>query len=151
MRRLLDRQDLLAGLLFVAVGAASWSLARNYAPGTAFRMGPGYVPVGLSFILMALGVLVALRSAFAGAQSTGEWKPRGLVFVLASVLAFALLIETGGMVAAIVGTTVIASFASRESRPVEVALAAALLALAGGLIFVVALGLPIPLWPRFGA
>jgi hypothetical protein len=146
--RRLDRQDLLAGLLFMAVGALGWMIARHYPLGTAFRMGPGFVPVGLSLILVGLGAIVALRSLFVGATSTGDWMPRSLVFVLAGVLAFAALIETGGLVAAIVAMTAVASLGSRESRPIEVAIAAAALALAGVLIFVVGLNLPIGPWPQ---
>jgi hypothetical protein len=146
MRRL-DRRDLLSGLLFLAVGAAGWFLARPYALGTAVRMGPGYIPLGLSLILSAFGVVLILRSMLAANEKTGAWNLRAIGFVLAGVLAFAGLIETGGLVAAIVALVAIASMGSRDSRPVEVAIAAVVMALFGALLFVRGLQLPIHIWP----
>ncbi|MBM3571961.1 MAG: tripartite tricarboxylate transporter TctB family protein [Alphaproteobacteria bacterium] len=146
MRRL-DRQDLLAGLMFVAVGLFGWLFARHYPMGTALRMGPGYMPVGLSFILMTIGAIVAIRSICGGDLPTGIWKLRGLIFVVAGVLAFAILIDSLGLVASIVAMTVTAGLASTDSRPVEVAAAAVVMAAAAALIFVRGLQLPINIWP----
>ncbi|MSP89880.1 MAG: tripartite tricarboxylate transporter TctB family protein [Alphaproteobacteria bacterium] len=145
--RQIDRRGLLSGLLFLAAGAAGWVLARNYAMGTALRMGPGYVPLGLSLILSGFGALLILRSMLLADEKTGTWNIRAIGFVLAGVLAFAGLIETGGLVAAIVALTVIASMGSQDSRPIEVVIAAIVMALFGALLFVRGLQLPIQIWP----
>ena len=52
------RADLCAGGTFVALGGAFAIGALNYDLGTAFQMGPGYVPLTLGCALAALGALV---------------------------------------------------------------------------------------------
>ena len=42
MTRLFNR-DVLSGLVFVVIGAAALWIGRDYAMGTPFRMGPGYL------------------------------------------------------------------------------------------------------------
>ena len=54
--KLLHRKDVLAGLLFIAVAVLGLWASRNYPIGTATRMGTGYVPRLLCWILLGLGV-----------------------------------------------------------------------------------------------
>ena len=71
MNRLLTK-DFLAGLMFFGVGLLAYLTAftdlsryvgQSRLPlGTPVRMGPGYVPHMLSFIMMALGVIIAVWS-----------------------------------------------------------------------------------------
>src|SRR5215831_16189751 len=84
---LLARKDVLAGLMFVGVAAFGLWLSRDYPIGTALRMGTGYVPRLLCWILLGLGVVVlvqglregpAARSVLSGAAGdwrTGAWRP----------------------------------------------------------------------------
>ena len=60
-------RDILAGTLFIVIGALALLGARGYPVGSAMRMGPGYFPVVLGWLLVALGALVGLRAAPAGA------------------------------------------------------------------------------------
>ena len=48
-------QDLLAGLLFAAFGAAALWFGQSLALGAATRMGPGYLPTILGWLLIGLG------------------------------------------------------------------------------------------------
>jgi hypothetical protein len=59
--RILMRKDVLAGLMFIAVAALGLWLSRNYAIGTALRMGTGYVPRLLCWILLALGAIIFVQ------------------------------------------------------------------------------------------
>src|SRR4030081_729366 len=59
--RLLARRDVLAGLMFIGVAALGLWLSRNYPIGTALRMGTGYVPRLLCWILMGLGAIVLVQ------------------------------------------------------------------------------------------
>ena len=49
------RKDVLAGLMFIAVAALGLWLSRNYPVGTTLRMGTGYVPRLLCWVLLGLG------------------------------------------------------------------------------------------------
>lgn len=55
-------KDFWAGLMYVAIGALFMIVARNYAMGSALRMGPAYFPTWLGGLLVVLGLVVFVRS-----------------------------------------------------------------------------------------
>ncbi|MBX9827544.1 MAG: tripartite tricarboxylate transporter TctB family protein [Xanthobacteraceae bacterium] len=148
-RDTLARADVLSGLLFIAVAALGLWISRDYPVGTALRMGTGYVPRLLCWMLMGLGAIVLVqglrekappvRPSVAGLRAT--------LAVTLAIVAFALSIERLGLVLAIVLLTGIGALATRALRPLETAIAAlVLIALSWG-IFIAGLGLTIPVWP----
>jgi putative tricarboxylic transport membrane protein len=148
--RYLLRVDVLAGLLFAAVAIVGLWASRNYPIGTTTRMGTGYVPRLLCWILLALGVLIALQGFRAGGLiELGRPIWRAIVFVPLSLLVFAFLIGPFGVVASTVALVVVGALAGRESRPLEVAVAAVFLVILTLTIFVWGVGLPIPVWPEW--
>ena len=149
--RLLPRKDVLAGLLFIGVAAFALWASRNYPIGTTTRMGTGYVPRLLAWILLGLGALVfvqGLRSG-GGELERGRSLWRAMIFAPLSLLAFALTIGQYGVVVATVALVGVGALASRESRPLEVAGAALFLVLLTLAIFVWGVGLPIQVWPEW--
>src|SRR5713101_1894394 len=82
----LARKDVLAGLLFVAVALFGLWLSRDYPIGTTFRMGTGYVPRLLCWILLGLGTVILVTGLRDGqaerrlsSGDTSAWRP--VVFV----------------------------------------------------------------------
>ena len=147
---MLRRKDVLAGLMFIGVAAIGLWASRNYPIGTAMRMGTGYVPRLLCWILLALGVVVLVQG-LRGAGGTLEKSPpiwRAILLVPASLVVFAYTIGPLGVVAATLLLVAVASFAGRESRPLEVAATAVALVVLTLTIFVWGIGLPIPVWPE---
>src|SRR6266849_7079246 len=55
------RKSVLAGLMFMGVAALGLWLSRNYPVGTALRMGTGYMPRLLCWMLMGLGAIVLVQ------------------------------------------------------------------------------------------
>jgi putative tricarboxylic transport membrane protein len=148
--QLLARKDVLAGLLFVGVAALGLFLSRNYPIGTALRMGTGYVPRLLCWILLGLGAVVLVHGLRAGEPLGGpplRWRP--IVLVPASLLAFALTIHQFGVVVATFLLIGIGSVARRDLRILEVVIAALVLVGVTLGIFVWGLDLPIPVWPEW--
>jgi putative tricarboxylic transport membrane protein len=148
------RRDVLAGLMFVGVALFGLWLSRDYPIGTALRMGTGYVPRLLCWILLGLGAIVlvqGLREA-QGARLTSSggasgWRP--VVFVTASLVIFGLSIERLGLVLSILLLVGVGAVAARGLRLVEtLAAALVLIALSWG-IFILGLGLTIPVWPEW--
>ena len=137
--------DLLTGLLFVALGGFAIVYGSRYALGTAARMGPGYFPMLVSAGLTLIGVVLVVRALLATGEALGAigWRP--LVLVLAGVLAFGLLIDRLGLLAAGIALIVAARLADREFRWFEAALLAVGLTLAAAGVFLYGLGLPIKL------
>jgi hypothetical protein len=149
---ILHRKDVLAGLLFIGVSVLGLWASRNYPIGTATRMGTGYVPRLLCWLLLGLGVLVmvqGLRDTSRGGrlnESSPIW--RSIIFVTASLMVFAFAIQPLGVVIAIALLVLIGAFAGREARPLEVAATAVVLIAITLVIFVWGIGLPIPVWPE---
>ncbi len=140
-------KDFWSGLMFLAFAAASLVTAQGYSMGRGGRMGPGYFPTLLGGVLALLGIILIVRSlAFHGeAVERIQWRP--LVVLTACVILFGLTIQSLGLVIALSVTTFVAAFAGRDARWKEAVLLSAGLTLLAVLIFVVALRLPLPIWP----
>jgi hypothetical protein len=110
-------RDVGAGVLFVVLGVAVALYARaHYELGEVARMGPGFFPFWLGWLLAGLGVIIALqavrRPVAAAAAPRAAWRP--VVAVSAAVWAFAMLIERAGLVPA---TLVLVFVACAGQRP----------------------------------
>ncbi len=149
MFRIRHRKDFFAGLIFIIVGVIALAIGREYSLGTTTRMGPGYFPAMLGWLLLVLGGIIFVRSLWFDGPNVGHVGFRPLVLVLAAMLAFAALLETAGLVIALIALIGVASFASSETRMREsLPLLAVLIFVALGL-FVYGLGLPLKIWPEF--
>jgi hypothetical protein len=142
-------KDFWAGIMFIAFGAIAFLIARDYSLGTASRMGPGYFPRGLSFIMLGIGAILALRAL--KLQGTpiviGSLKPLGIVIL--SVALFGILAPKFGMIVATVVLVLVASTASDEFRWKEAIVASIVLALFVVAAFGYGLKLQLPLLPWF--
>ena len=152
----LQRKDVLSGLLFIGVAACGLWVSRNYPIGTASRMGTGYMPRLLLWVLLGLGGLILVsglrksdRLSQTGVSGAGwaAWRP--VVFVTLSLVVFGLALERLGLVPSILLLTGIGAAAERRLRPLETAIATLVLIALCWLIFIVGLSLTIPLWPAF--
>jgi hypothetical protein len=140
-------KNLLAGLMFIAFGLAGLWLARDLDFGSAGDMGPGYFPRAVCALLIALGGALAVTALMRAGEAAEGWAWKPLLLITVSALAFAFLLKPIGLVGTLAVTTVLASAAGTLLRPLPlVALAAVLIAVNVG-IFVLALKMPIPLWP----
>ena len=152
--RMLARKDVLAGLLFIAVAVFGLWLSRDYPVGTALRMGTGYVPRLLCWLLFGLGVVVLVQGLREAqdprALSSGDVSAlRPLVFVTASLVIFGVSIERLGLVISILLLIGVGAVAARGLRPLETLAAALVLILLSWGIFILGLGLTIPVWPEW--
>src|SRR5215475_1805008 len=112
------RRDVLAGLLFIGVATLGLWLSRDYPIGTALRMGTGYVPRLLCWILLGLGAIVLVqglrepeRPHAAGPSMLAQLWP--LAIVTLSLIAFALSVEQLGLVLSILLLVGIGALAAR--------------------------------------
>src|SRR5436190_21373594 len=154
--RLFARKNVLSGLMFVGIAALGLWVSRNYPIGTALRMGTGYVPRLLCWILVGLGACIMLQDLLAApvpppadehaeASAGTAWRP--LVFVTASLVAFALSVERLGLVVSVLLMTAIGALAAHDLRLIETLAAALFLIGLAWAIFIFGLGLTIPVWP----
>jgi putative tricarboxylic transport membrane protein len=151
---LLARKDVLSGLLFVAVALFGLWLSRDYPIGTALRMGTGYVPRLLCWILLGLGTVILVMGLRQGQDERrvdfsdrSGWRP--VVFVTASLVIFGLSLERLGLVISILLLIAVGAVAARGLRPLETLAAALVLIVLSWAIFILGLGLTIPVWPEW--
>jgi putative tricarboxylic transport membrane protein len=143
----IDPTNGLCGAIFVALGVFFGWQSLNLEIGTAFRMGPGYFPLVLALILIALGVIVLVQAARAGSEPIGPIAWRGMLFILPAPIFFGLTVRGLGFVPSIFLTALIASFASTRMKPLAALLLSAGVTLFSVAVFSYALGLP---FQRFG-
>ncbi len=146
-----NKKNWYAGLMFVAWGGAFAAGATEYRMGTAERMGPGYFPFVLGILLAVLGAAVLLGSLGKGGEQEKVerfyWKPT--LLILAGILAFALLLDSAGIVVALVALIGISSLASDELKLVESIVNMVILIFGAVAIFSWGLNLQFPIWPPF--
>jgi hypothetical protein len=142
-------KDFWSGVMFIAFAAVALFAARNYSLGSAGRMGPGYFPLLLGGVLAFIGVILVVRSFVIDGEGIGGLRMLPLAVIAVGVVLFGVLLQPLGLVLALIVVTVVSAFASRQSRPLEVAALAAVLAAFSLGIFIYALRLPLPVWPAF--
>lgn len=142
----INRKDLATGLIFIAVGALFLQSAlRSLAIGSPLNMGPGFFPIILSGMLIAIGLGTIISGINVENTSFGSWPWRGIVCVCAAPLIFAFGIRPLGMVITIFLLSLVASYASnRMTLRVALPLSLCLSAFCS-LVFIYLLGLPMPI------
>lgn len=143
--RFVRNSDVQSGFAFIAFGVGALFLALGYPRGTPGQMGPGFFPFWLGVLLAIVGVAVlvkGLRSGASDPMARIEW--RALAAITVAVVVSGLLLRPAGLAIAIPALVVISALASRDLRPVTVAVTAAVLTFMAWLIFIAGLGLRIP-------
>jgi hypothetical protein len=139
-------QDLGAGVVFVLIGVAGIVFGQDLAFGSAARMGPGYFPTLLSCLIIAIGLVLAVKSIATDGPPIERIQFRPLFAILASILAFGALIDRIGLALTAAILTIGAAYARRNVSKSETLLLAAGLALFTVGIFAYALKQPLPAW-----
>ena len=140
MSRLLSK-DFLSGVMFIAFGLVALYFGRNLQMGTTVRMGPGYVPHMLAYIMMSLGGILTVVSLVTQGEPTEapKWKP--ITMVTIGIVCFALLFERAGLLPALAALVLISSLGGEEFKLTEVLGNMVVLAVLCILVFKVGLGM----------
>src|SRR5688572_21020601 len=122
-------KDFWGGVLFAVIGGAfaliayglkfgDTTLIAGYAMGTPARMGPAFFPFWLGLILFFIGLGIAI-AGFRHESKPGDaefpkyhWRP--ILFILASVVIFGVILKAVGMLIAGFLTVVLSSMGNPE-------------------------------------
>jgi Tripartite tricarboxylate transporter TctB family len=140
-------RDFFAGLIFIAFGLLAFFIGGGYSMGTTVRMGPGYFPRLLGVLLVLIGLVVTGRALLIDGPRVDKIELRPLLLVLLGIVAFALVLQPFGLIAATVVLVAIAAFGGWEFNWRDVLISAAILSAVGVGVFVRGLQLPIGVWP----
>jgi hypothetical protein len=155
-----SQKDFFSGLMFMVVGGAFAIGATNYNMGSGARMGPGLFPIALGFILVGLGLVIAITSMVVktpDGEKIGSIAWRPLVFIIAANLIFGVALggirsiglPPMGMIAGIYALTFIACNAGDKFIWKEALLLATVLSVMSYAAFILLLKLQFPVWPPF--
>jgi hypothetical protein len=136
-------KDFLSGLMFIAFGLIAIYFGQKLAQGTAVRMGPGYVPRMLSYILLGLGGLICVVALTTQGEPVERLKWKPITMVTIGIVCFALLFERAGLLPALVVLVFISSLGGEEFKLTEVIGNMIVLAILCTLVFKVGLGMNI--------
>jgi Tripartite tricarboxylate transporter TctB family len=160
--------DLGGGLFLIGLAAVGFAGGFNLPFGTLSGIGSGLLPKVVAILVAAFGVLLIAQAFVFEGDHLEKWHLRGPVFVLGSVLVFAMVIRGStltlggfaglpavasvkvpplGLIIAGPLAVIVSSLADRDTRPVEVVVFGLVMTLICGLLFKELLNLPIPFDP----
>ena len=137
--------DLLAGLIFLALGGFFTWGGSQLEVGPALQMGPGNFPIAVCLLLCGLGALVIVQSFATTVTLRSNPVPwRGIAFTFAAPVIFGLTVRGAGFVPAVALTVFSSACASVRFRIGTALALTAGVTLACLVVFVYALKLSIP-------
>lgn len=146
-----NRRAFVSGAVFLVVALVYLILAWPLDAGTSARMGPGYFPRMLGFLLILLAVVIMANAIRPGAavEHLEKWNLRALGWITGSILLFAVLLDLTGFVIALVSLLLVASRASHEFTWRGALVSIVVMTVFAVAAFYYGLGLQFSLWPDF--
>ena len=150
VERGINPKDIIGGVLMIVVGLffAIWA-KTHYNIGVPSRMGPGWFPLHLGYLLAILGVIITIPALFrkGGGLEHVQWRP--MFWLTASVIGFALTVKWIGLVPAVFIQVGLSVLGDTKLKLKGTIILASLTAFACHLIFYKGLDVQLPpfVWP----
>src|SRR5258705_8676598 len=138
-------RDFFGGLLYIVTGLLGWWIARDCPFGSALRMGPGYFPTVLSWMMIAFGIAILLMGVKNNIKISGNWSIRALIVLPIATAVFGWMMEETGFLPAMLVLIPLSAASGREFKWVEIILLTIGLTILCTGLFIYGLGLPYPL------
>jgi hypothetical protein len=145
--RIKGSKDFATGLLFLAIGLGAYYIGSTYNMGTAQRPGTGVLPRILAWCLIGSGILLSIQALFQEGPKLDAWAWRPLIMITLATIAFAFLIDSAGLVVAMLVSMTLAALGTHETHWKEFAMFSVLMLVIGIGIFILGLGMPIKVLP----
>ncbi|MDE5445179.1 tripartite tricarboxylate transporter TctB family protein [Bradyrhizobium sp. CSA207] len=142
-------QDYIGGTMLMALALFALWASSDLQGMRGFSFGAGTAPRMFGGLLVALGAGIALTGLLAEGPALSHYSWRGPLFVMASIVFFALAIRPLGVVVSAFASFLIAAMGTHETRWIETTIVGACLTLGCAVLFPYVLGLPMPMFPRF--
>ena len=145
--RIKSSKDFATGLLFIAIGFGAYYIGSAYNMGTARTPGTGVLPRILAWCMMGSGLLLLIQALIQDGPKLDAWAWLPLIMITVATIAFAFLIDSAGLVVAMIASMTLAALGTHETRWIEFSLFMLLMLAIGIGIFILGLGMPIKVWP----
>lgn len=142
-------QDYVGGIVLMALALFALWASSDLQGMRGFSFGAGTAPRMFGGLLVALGAGIALTGLLSDGPAMAHYSWRGPLFVMVSIVFFALAIRPLGVVVSAFSSFLIAAMGTHETRWIETIIVGACLTLGCALLFPYVLGLPMPMFPRF--
>ena len=142
-------QDFVGGIALMAIALFALWASSDLQGMHGFSFGAGTVPRMFAVLLLLLGGVIALMGIRNDGPQIGVYAWRGPLFVMLSIVFFALAIRPLGLVVSAFSSFLIAALGSHETKWLEAIIVGGCLTLGCALLFPYVLGLPMPMFPRF--
>lgn len=146
-----DQKGLVTGVFYMIFGAGAALVGSSYAFGSSAQMGPGYFPVMLGSALVLLGVIVALGAVRPVAEATTlpaiDW--RSILWIASAIALFALTLHSLGLAVAIFLLVMVSSAGNVHRNWLHALICAAVMIVLSVAIFIIGLGIALPVLPSF--
>ena len=147
LTRIKSPKDLIAGAIFIVVGTTFFFWSSRYRMGSATNMGPGYFPSLLGIVLSLFGVGAVTKGILSQTPDPlPDHKILPLIFLVAGVVSFGLLINSAGFVIASFVCLFLVCYQRWRTKPLEVFLIFVGLTTFNYLVFVYAFGMTMPVF-----
>jgi hypothetical protein len=146
MLRVKSPQDFGSAIVIILIGAAGVYFGSELTMGTAGRMGPGYFPRLLSWLIIAVGLFIGLKSLIIDGPpiQPPQWRP--MLFCLAAIILFGYMMKYVGLFLTAIALVIVAAYARPKVNLIETLIFGVAMSIGTILIFVYALGQPLPAW-----
>lgn len=137
-----NAKDFWSGIIFILFGVAAVVIGRNYAMGTAGKMGPAYFPTILGGLLAIIGAISVARSMYRASDAVEKIAVKELFIVLLATIMFSVMVRGMGLLPAVLVLVMVSGYASVRFKVAPFFAVAVGLAVFSVLVFVKGLGLP---------
>jgi putative exporter of polyketide antibiotics len=144
-----NNKDFWAGVMLIVIGAVAVYIARGYRFGSALKMGPGFFPTVLGWILILFGVAIMATGLVSKEKIKESLSVRALILLPAALLLFGILMKFAGFVPALAALVFCSAAAGKEFKLLEVLLLTIGLTSLSMALFIWGIGLPYPLIKGF--
>ena len=146
MLRVKSPQDFGSAVVIILIGAAGVYFGAELTMGTAGRMGPGYFPRLLSWLIIAVGLFIGLKSLIIDGPpiQPPQWRP--MLFCLAAIILFGYMMKYVGLFLTAIALVIVAAYARPKVNLIETLIFGVAMSIGTILIFVYGLGQPLPAW-----
>ncbi len=139
--------DIIGGGLLIAIAGLALYMVQHLPAVGRVGFASGTAPRIFAYALGLLGAVIMTGGFFQQGVRLSGFNLRGIVTILGSVLLFAAMIRTFGLILSGVPMMLLASAAAPGYRYQEAIVFALAITAFCALLFPYALGQPIPLWP----